>query len=120
MPTLCCATRNQPSDLNNIARVAKAGSGEMAGRTAKAYPTYCFCSNDEGRLPSRFCAGIILIGALVGAQPAAGLTIDQARENCRATVGRPIVQSCMRSGGGNIEACRAKASPKVHACVQAA
>ena len=34
--------------------------------------------------------------------------------------GRPIVQNCMRSGGGDREACRAKATPKVHACVQSA
>jgi CHAT domain-containing protein len=44
------------------------------------------------------------------------------------SVGRPIVQSCMKSMGGrnaagadeNREACRAKASPQVHACVLAA
>ena len=38
------------------------------------------------------------------------------------TVGRPIVQACMRGSGGagNFEACRAKASPQVKACVMAA
>ena len=38
------------------------------------------------------------------------------------TVGRPIVQACMRGSGGagNLEACRAKATPKVKACVMAA
>src|SRR5436309_3007872 len=57
---------------------------------------------------------------LVGAEPASALTIEQARENCRATVGRPIVQACMRgSATKNIEACRAQATPKVRACVQA-
>ena len=44
------------------------------------------------------------------------------------SVGRPMVQSCMKSMGGgkaagadaNREACRAKAKPQVHACVMAA
>ncbi|NOJ46983.1 CHAT domain-containing protein [Bradyrhizobium archetypum] len=38
------------------------------------------------------------------------------------TVGRPIVQACMRSSGGagNIEACRAQAKPSVRACVKSA
>ena len=38
------------------------------------------------------------------------------------TVGRPIVQSCVKAAGGpaNLEACRAKASPQVRACVMAA
>ena len=38
------------------------------------------------------------------------------------TVGRPIVQACMRASGGagNFEACRAQATPKVKACVMAA
>ncbi|MGY8664562.1 CHAT domain-containing tetratricopeptide repeat protein [Bradyrhizobium sp. UFLA05-109] len=53
------------------------------------------------------------------------LTQEAAVENCRMTVGKPIVQACMRAGGGpaggaNLEACRAKAKPQVHACVLAA
>ena len=38
------------------------------------------------------------------------------------TVGRPIVQACMKGSGGagNLEACRAKATPQVKACVMAA
>ena len=36
------------------------------------------------------------------------------------TVGRPIVQACMRSGGGSLEACRGRAKPQVVACVIAA
>jgi hypothetical protein len=37
-------------------------------------------------------------------------------------IGKPIVQGCMRASGGagNLEACRAKATPQVRACVQAA
>ena len=42
-----------------------------------------------------------------------------ALERCRETVGKRIVQSCMQAGG-NLPACREKASPRVRACVQAA
>ena len=49
------------------------------------------------------------------------LTKEEAIENCRATIGRPIVQSCMRGGRGeSLETCRAQASPKVRECVAAA
>ncbi len=63
--------------------------------------------------------GIFLI---VPATPASALLSKEAAlENCRITVGRPIVQACMHSGGGgNLEACRAKASPQVRACMVAA
>lgn len=74
------------------------------------------------------------------ATPTLALTLEQARENCRNTVGRPIVQSCMRQrlgggggrgfgggggGGGNgrpedLEACRAQATPRVQQCVKQA
>lgn len=43
----------------------------------------------------------------------------QALERCRETVGRPIVMPCMKAGG-TLESCRALATPKVRACVQAA
>ncbi|MGO4505370.1 CHAT domain-containing protein, partial [Bradyrhizobium sp. 2TAF36] len=64
----------------------------------------------------------ILLGSTA---PAAALTKEAAIENCRMTIGRPIVQACMRAGGGpaggaNLEACRAKATPQVRACVMAA
>ncbi|WP_334361200.1 MULTISPECIES: CHAT domain-containing tetratricopeptide repeat protein [unclassified Bradyrhizobium] len=60
---------------------------------------------------------------LAATAPAAqALSIEAAQENCRMTVGRPIVQACMRASGGtgNLEACRAKATPPVRACVMAA
>jgi CHAT domain-containing protein len=75
---------------------------------------------------SRFvgASAMLLSGWLIAsAGPAfAGLSIEAAREHCRMSVGRPIVQACMRAGGGagDREACRAKASPQVHACVMAA
>jgi len=43
----------------------------------------------------------------------------QALEHCRETVGKPIVMPCMKAGG-TLESCRARATPKVRACVQAA
>ena len=61
---------------------------------------------------------LCLLGMAMGAQGTYALTLEEARERCREEVGRPIVQSCMRSGGGDREACRAKASPSVKACVQ--
>jgi len=52
--------------------------------------------------------------------PAHALELNQAIENCRSTVGKPIVMACMRAGGGSLESCRASAGPKVKACVQSA
>lgn len=69
---------------------------------------------------------LMVVGLLLGsAGSAAALTMEAARENCRMTVGKPIVQACMQAAGGrkagaDIEACRAKASPQVKACVMAA
>jgi hypothetical protein len=73
-------------------------------------------------LPKRLLALTILLGSTGSA---AALTKEAAIENCRMTIGRPIVQACMRAGGGpaggaNLEACRAKATPQVRACVMAA
>jgi CHAT domain-containing protein len=63
---------------------------------------------------------LVAILLLATAQQATSLTQEQARENCRNTVGRPIVQACMRGGGGSLEACREQAKPKVRACVMSA
>jgi CHAT domain-containing protein len=57
--------------------------------------------------------------ALVAA-PASAVELKQAVENCRNSMGKPIVMACMRAGGGSLESCRASASPKVQACVQSA
>ena len=65
-------------------------------------------------------ASIALIMLLAGASHGNALTKEQAIENCRNSVGRPIVQACVRAGGGSIEACREQARPKVRACVMAA
>ncbi|MGY8684615.1 CHAT domain-containing tetratricopeptide repeat protein [Bradyrhizobium sp. UFLA05-153] len=69
---------------------------------------------------------LLAIGALLASTgPVFALTQEAAVENCRMTVGKPIVQACMQAQGGrkagaDIEACRAKARPQVHACVLAA
>jgi hypothetical protein len=55
---------------------------------------------------------------IVGAK---GRSIFQsALERCRETVGRPVVQACMRQSGPSrdLDACRGKAAPKVRACVR--
>lgn len=72
--------------------------------------------------PRQLLALALLLGSTGSAT---ALTKEAAIENCRMTVGKPIVQACMRAGGGpaggaNLEACRAKASPQVKACVMAA
>jgi CHAT domain-containing protein/tetratricopeptide (TPR) repeat protein len=70
-------------------------------------------------------AWAMLLGGwlIASASPAfAVLSKEAAVERCRMSVGRPIVQACMRASGGagDLEACRAKASPQVRACVMAA
>lgn len=66
---------------------------------------------------------LLAVAILLGSTgSAAALTKEAAIENCRMTVGKPIVQACMQAQGGrkagaDIEACRAKASPRVKACV---
>jgi hypothetical protein len=55
--------------------------------------------------------------AFVVTLPAIAATHDQILDNCRQTVGRPLVQACMNyQKGPPTEACRAKASPAVRAC----
>ncbi len=81
-----------------------------------------FESRLDFNLPRKLLPFAILLG-LTG--PAAALTKEAALENCRMTVGKPIVQACMQAQGGrkagaDIEGCRAKASPQVRACVLAA
>lgn len=69
---------------------------------------------------------LLALAILLGSTgSAAALTKEAAIENCRMTVGKPIVQACMQAQGGrragaDIEGCRAKASPQVRACVMAA
>jgi CHAT domain-containing protein len=59
--------------------------------------------------------GIALLLASACAQQAMAMSKDQAREACRASIGRSFMQSCMH--GGNREACRAQMMPQMHACI---
>jgi hypothetical protein len=72
-----------------------------------------------GSIKSRLVLGTALFSVLVSVVPASAVERDQAIENCRKTVGKPIVTACMRSGG-SIEACRGSAKPQVQACVRSA
>jgi CHAT domain-containing protein len=79
-------------------------------------------SSFKNRLDAILPRKLLVLAVLLGSTAsAAALTPEAARENCRMTVGKPIVQACMHAGGGaTMEACRAKATPQVHACVLAA
>src|ERR1700709_1835197 len=57
--------------------------------------------------------------SLLAIAPASALELSQAIENCRNSVGRPIVIACMR-GGGSFDSCRASAYSKVKGCVHSA
>ena len=73
-----------------------------------------------GMRGSALVAALAFAAAAIAACPASALTLEAARESCRMSAGRPIVQACVKGGGGSLEACRAKASPAVRACVTAA
>ena len=67
--------------------------------------------------------GRIIVAALfslAAVAQAVALSPKEVIETCRNSVGKPIFAACMKGGGGNPEACREKAKPKVQACVQAA
>jgi len=60
----------------------------------------------------------LLLGWSTGA--ASAPSKDDALERCRTAIGRQLVLTCMQSNGGTLEACRARAKPKVIACAKAA
>jgi hypothetical protein len=62
---------------------------------------------------------ITTVLTLIATSPAGALTKEQALENCKNSVGREIVQACMR-GGGDFASCRNKATPRVKSCVASA
>jgi hypothetical protein len=70
---------------------------------------------------ARLAGSLLLLTAIVSSPGAAfAISHEQALENCRATVGRPTVQGCMRRTGGgseNFEKCRATAFPIVRKCI---
>ena len=59
------------------------------------------------------CATITMLGIA----SVLGQSLEQARENCRETVGKPIARPCIQSGG-DPESCRAKAKASVQACIK--
>src|SRR5262245_61130820 len=65
---------------------------------------------------------LLMFGSIVVVLPgvAWALSTEQAREQCRATVGRAFVQQCKGGDDSKLEACRAKASSVVKPCVAAA
>jgi CHAT domain-containing protein len=72
-------------------------------------------------------AGLIaLFAVLAGSERASALSKEQAVENCRQSVGSPIVRACMQGMGkggdreANLATCRAGVLPKMKACVMAA
>jgi CHAT domain-containing protein/tetratricopeptide (TPR) repeat protein len=72
-------------------------------------------------------AGLLaLLAVLACCERASALSKEQAIENCRATIGHPMVHACMQGLGkgsdreANLAKCRAGVSPKVKACVEAA
>ena len=63
-----------------------------------------------------FASGFALISF---AQPALAQSHDAVLDNCRNTVGRPLVQACMagyRGDSGQLAKCKEKATPPVRAC----
>lgn len=63
------------------------------------------------------CSAAALLFSLFGVLPASALTIDQARESCRNSIGRPAYQAC-RQGGAPHEACMARAKAAATPCVR--
>ena len=58
-----------------------------------------FQQSKPDRHISLLFVGTLLFGACIASDTVSALTLEQAREQCRELVGRPIVQSCMRSHG---------------------
>jgi hypothetical protein len=71
-------------------------------------------------------AGVLLAVLTMQPQGASAHSGASAMAHCRATIGRPIVQTCVQSkirhSGGlrrqHVAACRQEARPAVRACVQ--
>lgn len=72
------------------------------------------------RFPLIAVIAAFIILALPSSLFAQALSREAALQRCRATVGGPFIQSCMRAGGGSFATCRERAGPPVRACVQAA
>ncbi len=56
-------------------------------------------------------AGLALVLISAGAREALALSLEQAREDCRASVGRPFVQQCMHGGGATAKSAAPRPFP---------
>ncbi|MES2197675.1 MAG: tetratricopeptide repeat protein [Pseudomonadota bacterium] len=61
---------------------------------------------------------IAAIALTAGLGQARAQVSEAVREQCRQTVMRPLVQNCMRTGGGDRDACREMHRPKMQECMQ--
>lgn len=73
------------------------------------------------RIGSALATGLAILVTIVATPAFAELSREAALEKCRMTVGKPIVQACMRASRGtaSLESCRSQAGPQVRACVMA-
>jgi tetratricopeptide (TPR) repeat protein len=110
--------------------VAVSKAGKLIGGLAMSGTPSALLSYVRGLLkplaaPVATCS-IALLATFAAGERASALSIEQARENCRSTVGHPIVQACMQGLGkggdreANLAKCRAGVQPRMKACVQAA
>ncbi|HEX7883773.1 MAG TPA: CHAT domain-containing tetratricopeptide repeat protein [Afipia sp.] len=66
---------------------------------------------------SVLAALLVLLCSFITTLPASALELEQARENCRNSIGRPTYQAC-KQGGGPHEACMARAKAAATPCVR--
>ncbi len=66
---------------------------------------------------SGIAALVFSLGSLTAIAPASALQLEQARESCRASIGRPTYMAC-KDRGGQHEACMARAKAAATPCVR--
>lgn len=66
---------------------------------------------------SALAAALFSLSSLAVIVPASALQLEQARERCRASIGKPAYMAC-RQGGGPHEACMARAKAAATPCVR--
>lgn len=66
------------------------------------------------------CAALGMMASALTFTPALAQPAGATLDHCRETAGRAFVTSCMQSGGGSLETCRAKAAPAIRRCMASA
>ena len=66
---------------------------------------------------SGLAAFIVSLCSFITTVPASALELEQARESCRNSIGRPTYMACKQSGGPH-EACMARAKAAATPCVR--